>query len=238
MNDLKKEILILKNPRKAKDLQRFFKTGKGEYGEGDLFLGITVPQQRELVKRYFDKLNLKEIQKLLDSKFHEERLIGLLILVKRFEENLYERERIFKFYLKNSKKVNNWDLVDLTAPNIIGNFLLDKGKDILYKLSKSDNLWERRISIVSTYSFIRQNKFEQTIKISRSLLRDKEDLIHKAVGWMLREIGKRDVETLRKFLDENLLEIHNTTLRYSIEKMSLEERKNYLLRKRKLRSKQ
>ncbi len=238
MNDLKREILILKNPRKAKDLQRFFKTGKGEYGEGDLFLGITVPQQRELVKRYFDKLNLKEIQKLLDSEFHEERLIGLLILVKRFEKNLYEREKIFKFYLKNSKKVNNWDLVDLTAPNIVGNFLLDNDRHILSKLCKSKNLWKRRISIVSTYSFIRQNQFKYTIEISRNLLRDKEDLIHKAVGWMLREIGKRDVETLRKFLDENLLEIHNTTLRYSIEKMSLEERKNYLMRKRKLRSKQ
>ena len=222
------------NPKKAKDLQRFFKTGKGEYGEGDIFLGIMVPEQRKIAKEFYN-LNIDEIQGLLNSKIHEKRMIGLFVLIKTYERATKEKaekikKQIFEFYLKNASNnnINNWDLVDLSAPNIVGNYLLDKNKDILYKLAKSNNLWEKRISILSTFAFIREGEFKDSLKISRILLEDKHDLIHKAVGWMLREVGKRDVNVLESFLKKHYRKMPRTMLRYSIEKFPEKERKNWL----------
>lgn len=217
---------------KAILLQRFFKTGKGEYGEGDVFLGITVPKQRQIAKKYA-LLSITDLQTLLNSKIHEERLTALLILVsqyKKADKNKDEKQKeiIFNFYLKNTKNINNWDLVDLTAPNIVGNYLLDKDKSILYKLAISDNFWERRISIISTFAFIRNSDFKDAIKLSEILLKDKHDLIHKAVGWALREIGKKDLNSLIAFLDKNYKSMPRTMLRYSIEKLSETQRKYYL----------
>ena len=226
LNALKDELERNKDAEKAKNYSKFFKTGKGEYGEGDLFLGLTVPEQRKIAKNYID-LNLDEIQELLLSKIHEHRLVALMILSFKYKKNF--NKEIVDFYLRNTKNVNNWDLVDLSAYQILGHYLLDKDKTILYKLAKSDNLWEKRISIISTYEFIKNNKFEDTLKISEILLNDKHDLIHKAVGWMLREVGKRNLETEEKFLKKYYKQMPRTMLRYSIEKFDEEKRKFYLL---------
>ncbi len=197
-----KDLQNAKNLELAKILQGFFKTGKGEYGEDDVFLGIKVPKQREIAKKYLG-LNINGIEMLLKSKVHEYRLVGLLILVEKFKKGDDKvRGNIFNFYLKNTKCINNWDLVDLSAPSIVGEFLLEKDKKILYNLAESSNLWEKRIAVVSTYAFIRKNQFNDTFRLSQILLKDKHDLIHKAVGWMLREVGKRDQEELEKFLSE------------------------------------
>jgi len=225
LNLLLSHLDSLKNPPKSKDLSWFFKTSPGQYGEGDKFLGIVVPLQRQAVKLYWDTVDLSDIQKLLNSEFHEHRLVGLLILIKQFPK---DKENIFNFYLKNTSRINNWDLVDLSAPNIIGQYLLDKPRDILYKLAKSPLLWERRISIISTATFIRNNQFTDTLEISKILLSDKEDLIHKAVGWMLREVGKRDQKILTDFLDQYTLSLPRTTLRYAIEKFPPALRLHYL----------
>ena len=232
--DLEKVLLNAANPTKAKTLQRFFKTGKGEYGEGDLFLGIVVPEQRKISKE-FCNLEMNDISELLDSKIHEKRMIGLFILIDKYKKRSKEkdensRKQIFDFYLTNANKnnINNWDLVDLSAPNIVGDFLFNKKRDILYELAKSNNLWERRISIISTFSFIRQSEFKDTIKISEILLTDSHDLIHKSVGWMLREVGKRDIKVLEEFLRKNYKKMPRTMLRYAIEKFSTETRKKYL----------
>ena len=227
LTEIKKEILSLSNPQKAKIYQRFFKTGKGEYGEGDIFLGITVPQSRKIAKKYAD-LKFNEITALLKSKIHEERIIALLILVNNYQKNEEKRKNIFDFYLKSTKYINNWDLVDLTADKILGHYISNKTKDILCKLSKSENLWERRIAIVSTFHFIKNNQFDETLKISKLLLKDKHDLIHKAVGWMLREVGKRSQSTLKTFLRAHYKKMPRTMLRYAIERFSPEERKAYL----------
>ncbi|MCG2687174.1 DNA alkylation repair protein [Candidatus Parcubacteria bacterium] len=247
----------LRNPAKAKILQRFFKTGKGEYSEGDIFLGIAVPEQRKVVKKYFSAKGgpasgwKDDVQKLLNSKIHEYRLVGVLILVEKYKKISHEFSRnpsaplrsaqddTFLFYLKNTKNINNWDLVDLSAPNIVGNYLLDSdpanngaSRKILYKLAKSKNLWERRIAIISTLTFIREKQFADAIKISEILLSDSHDLIHKAVGWMLREIGKQDPpagkKELIKFLDKYTLQMPRTMLRYAIEKLPEKKRKYYL----------
>ena len=225
INELKKELESLRNKGQAKILSSFFKTGKGEYGEGDVFLGVKVPIQRKVAKKY--DLSLLEIQELLDSEVHEHRLIGLFILIDKYPD---DKEKVFNFYLKNSKRINNWDLVDLSDPKISGDYLLDKDRKVLYKLVKSNNLWERRIAILSCFSFIRENDFSDALKISSLLLNDKHDLIHKAVGWMLREIGKRDEKVLVKFLDENISKMPRTMLRYSIEKFEESKRKSYLKR--------
>lgn len=224
LQELKNEMNLLKNPEKAVILQKFFKTGKGEYAEGDIFLGITVPEQRKLSNKYSD-LSLKEIQALLNSKIHEERLTSLLILVLKYKNN---KKEITDFYLKNTKNINNWDLVDLTAPKILGNYLLDKDKSILYQLANSKNLWEKRISVLSTFEFIKNNQFEDALKISEILLKDEHDLIHKAVGWMLREIGKRDIETEEEFLKKHFKAMPRTMLRYAIEKFPESKRQGYL----------
>ena len=224
LSKLKAELNSLANPKQAEILQRFFKTGKGQYGEGDVFLGIKVPVQRKVAKNY-KELSLEDIQELLDSEIHEYRMVGLFILIDKYKK---DKGKVFEFYLKNSKKVNNWDLVDLSAPNIVGDFLLDKPKDILYKLAKSENLWERRIAIISTFAFIRKEKFEDTLKISEILLNDSHDLIHKAVGWMLREVGKRDRKKLENFLKRHYKKMPRTMLRYAIERFEEGKRKMYL----------
>ncbi|MFQ5974984.1 MAG: DNA alkylation repair protein [Candidatus Hydrothermarchaeales archaeon] len=228
LDQLKEDLLKLENPEKAKILSRFFKTGKGQYGEGDVFLGIKVPEQRKLAKKYKD-LTLKDLQKLLKSKIHEHRLTALIILVNKFKKaDEPGKKEIFNFYLKNTKNINNWDLVDGSAPNITGDYLLEKDKSILYKLAESDNLWERRIAILSTFRFIKNNEFEDALKISKMLLNDDHDLMHKAVGWMLREIGKRDLEKEEQFLKKHCKEMPRTMLRYAIEKFDENKRKAYL----------
>jgi len=226
---LKKELQKLANPKQAEILQRFFKTGKGQYGEGDIFLGIRVPVQRQVAKKYKDKINLKDIQKLLDSKIHEYRLVGLFILMDKYKKaEEKERKNIFNFYLKNTKKINNWDLVDISSHKIIGNFLVDKPRDVLYKLAKSENLWEKRISIISTFAFINKNDFKDALKISKILLKDSHDLIHKAIGWMLREIGKKDQATEEQFLQKHYKNMPRTMLRYAIERFEEGKRQAYL----------
>ncbi|MDD3386374.1 MAG: DNA alkylation repair protein [Candidatus Pacebacteria bacterium] len=220
--DIIKELQSKRDKKRAAILSRFFKTGKGEYGEGDIFLGIVVPVQRIIAKKYVD-IPFRDIQKLLNSKIHEYRLTGLLILVEK-----KDKEKVFDFYLKNTKNINNWDLVDLSAPKIIGDYLNNKKREILYSLAVSDNLWERRISIVSTFSFIKNNDFKETIKIAEILLNDKHDLIQKAVGWMLREVGKRDKDIEKDFLDKYYRNMPRTMLRYSIEKFSPKEKEFYM----------
>jgi len=228
LGNLRKELKLLANPKKAKLLQGFFKTGKGEYGEGDIFMGIMVPDQRNLVKKYFKDLSSEEVGDLLNSKFHEERLVALLVLVMRYEKFTDQRRLIFKFYLENYANINNWDLVDLSAPNIVGKHLLNEDKAVLYEFANSDNLWKKRISILSTFTFIRYNKFEDALKIAEILLEDKHDLIHKAVGWMLREIGKRNLEVEEDFLKKYYNKMPRTMLRYAIEKFDEVKRKKYL----------
>ncbi|MEI6241904.1 MAG: DNA alkylation repair protein [Chlamydiota bacterium] len=226
---LRQAIQTLGNPTKAKKLQCFFKTGKGEYAEGDVFLGIIVPQQRKLSKEFVD-LSYVDLQSLLDSKIHEERLIALLILVRKYELYQESQDGVFQFYLANTKRINNWDLVDLSAPKIPGPYLLEKNKDILYSLARSSNIWERRIAIVSTWWFIKKGLLIDTLKISEILLRDTHDLIHKAVGWMLREVGKKDEKLLDAFLNKHYQAMPRTMLRYAIERMEEMKRKEYLSR--------
>jgi len=227
LNKLKIELKKLASKQQAKILQRFFKTGKGQYGEGDIFLGIKVPVQREVAKKYFN-LTLSDLQKLLNSNIHEYRLIALFILIAQYNKvNELKKKKIYQFYLKNTKKINNWDLVDLSAPNIVGNFLLDKNRSILYKLAKSKNLWEKRIAILATYT-IRNNDYSDTLKISKILLYDDHDLIHKAVGWMLREVGNRDMKAEEKFLQKYVKQMPRTMLRYAIEKFPEKKRLSYL----------
>lgn len=213
--------------KQAKILQRFFKTGEGEYGKGDVFLGIRVPVQREIAKKYYS-LKLGDLQKLLESKIHEHRLVALIILVEKFSKE--PSSKIFKFYIKNATRINNWDLVDISAPKIVGAYLIGKEKKILYELAESSNLWKKRIAIVSTFTFIRSGEFSDCIKISEILLKDKHDLIHKAVGWMLREVGKKNKKTLERFLEKNYAAIPRTTLRYAIERFPEAERKSWLIR--------
>jgi 3-methyladenine DNA glycosylase AlkD len=234
VEDLKKELSFYADFEKANILQRFFKTGKGDYGEGDIFLGIIVPNTRKVAKR-FTELPLSEIKKILYSKVHEERLCALLLLVEKFNKaNERDMKKIFDFYIKNAKQANNWDLVDLSAPKIVGEYLLNKDKKILYKFAKSNlpaqagNLWEKRISIISTFTFIKNKKYKDTFKIADILMNDKHDLIHKAVGWMLREVGKRSLKDEEKFLQKYSKKMPRTMLRYAIEKFTEEKRIKYL----------
>lgn len=226
LSELKKELKTLSNPERAKNLQRFFKTGKGEYGEGDVFLGIEggVPAKRKIAKRYFD-LNFKGLQKLLDSKIHEHRFMALIILINRFNK---EEKKVFDFYIKNTRNINNWDLVDVSAHKIMGQYLLNKDRKILCKFAKSKNLWEKRIAIISTYAFIREEEFDDILKISEIFLDDEHDLIHKAVGWMLREVGNRDRKVEEKFLKKYYKKMPRTMLRYAIEKFPEDLRQKYL----------
>ncbi len=218
------------DPIKAKILSGFFKTGKGEYGEGDQFLGITVPIQRKIAQEYKD-IELREVEKLMQSPFHEARLTGLLILVYKIKNsNELTHKAVFDFYLRHTASVNNWDLVDSTARDIVGGYIFEytKDKKILYKLVRSKQIWERRIAIIATFYFIARNDFEDTIKISEILMSDTHDLIHKAVGWMLREMGKRDQKILISFLEKHAHKMPRTMLRYSIERFSPDIRRTYL----------
>ena len=224
---LKEDLKKISNPEQIKKLQRFFKTGKGEYGEGDIFLGIKVPDQRKISKNY-EWLSLEEIGELLNSKIHEHRLTALFILIKKYEKaDAQEKKKIFDFYLKQTKNINNWDLVDISAHKIVGDYLIGKPRKILYKLAKSKNLWERRIAIITTFAFIRNNDFNDTLKISKILIKDEQDLIHKAVGWMLREVGKRNQEAEEEFLKKHCTEMPRVMLRYSVEKFDENKRKFY-----------
>ena len=226
--EVRKELRKHASPEKAKVLQRFFRTGPGDYGEGDIFLGLKVPETRVVAKK-FSSLSLPEVEKLLESGFHEERLAALLILVQKFSEGSdEEKKRIFDFYLGHSSRVNNWDLVDLSADKIAGEYLFGKDKAVLRRLAGSNGLWERRISIVATYAFIKKNSFDDTLAISGLLLRDKHDLIHKAVGWMLREVGKRNQSIEEEFLEKHYRGMPRTMLRYAIERFSEKKRKAYL----------
>ena len=224
----KKELKKISDPEQAKILQRFFKTSKGEYGEGDIFLGVKVPDQRKIVGK-FNELFLDDVRKLLNSNIHEHRMSALFILINKYKKaDESGKKKIFDFYLRNTKNINNWDLVDISAPKIVGDYLSGKPKNVIYKLSESNNLWEKRIAIVSTWAFIRNNEFSDTLKISKIFLADKHDLIHKAAGWMLREVGKRDQEIEEEFLKKYYLRMPRTMLRYAIEKFDEEKRRFYL----------
>jgi len=206
----------------------FFKTGKGEYGYGDIFLGITMPNIRRIAKKFSQEISLQELTKLIQSPIHEVRLCALIILVNKY--NKEEPDRIYHYYLKHLNSINNWDLVDSSAPYIVGDYLYNNQEQskILLEFSQSENLWVRRISIVSTFAFIKNNEFNKTLEIAKLLLNDDQDLIHKAVGWMLREIYKRDKRIIKRFLRQNYALIPRTTLRYAIERMDKEERFLYL----------
>jgi len=216
------------NPEIAEHSQRFFKTAEGEYGFGDKFLGIRVPVIRQAVKK-FKTTPLSVAEKFLKSEYHEVRLYALLLLVFRFSKSsIDEQHEIYHLYLSNTQYVNNWDLVDSSAHHIVGAYLKNKDRSVLYDLSKSNSLWERRIAIMSTFYFIKKNQFGDTLHISEQLLRDQEDLIHKAVGWMLREVGKRDLAIEVAFLKAHYQKMPRIMLRYAIEKFSKEERQKYL----------
>ena len=227
LQQLKQDLNKLEHKEKAKILQRFFKTKKGEYGEGDIFLGLTSQQTTDIAKKY-QNITSNELQELINNKIHEYRVCALRILVSQYQKS--KNPKIINFYLKNTKNINNWDLVDLSAPKILGDYLLNKERTTLYQLAKSNNLWENRIAILSTYTFIKNNQFEDTLSISKILLNHKHDLIHKAVGWMLREIGKKDLQILERFLKQHHKQMPRTMLRYSIEKFSKAKRKVYLTR--------
>ena len=228
LSDFKKVLKSSANKQKVVVMQRYFKTGKGEYGEGDIFIGITVPLQRKIAKQFSD-LSLDNIKELVYSKIHEERLIAFLILVKRFQKaDEKSKKEIYNFLIKNKKQINNWDLVDLTAPKTIGEYLLERDKTILFKLASSKNVWDRRISMMSTFPSIRNGEFQTTFKLAEILLNDEHDLIQKTVGWMLREIGKIDMNAEETFLKKYYRKMPRTMLRYAIEKFPEIKRKKYL----------
>lgn len=227
------ELMACGNKKRVGDLARFFKTAPGEYGEGDLFLGGTVPQTRSVAKKFKD-LDFVELTKLFDSPFHEARLCASIILNLQFKaaKTSHQRKKIFDFYLKQvrAERINNWDIVDVSAP-WMGVYLLEveDPMPLLIKFSKSKSLWQRRVAIILTFALIRAGNLEPTLIISKALLKDKEDLIHKAVGWMLRELGKKDVMLLRGFLKEHSHEMPRTMLRYAIERLPESERKKWLI---------
>ena len=216
------------NKERANLLQRFFKTGPGEYAEGDVFIGITVPIIRKLAKRFGD-LNLPETVKLLKSPIHEERLLALFILISKFSRSDDSgKKNIYNLYLEHTHHINNWDLVDVTAKRIVGAFLAYRNKAPLYRLAKSRSVWERRISVLSTFHFIERRKFDDSLRIAEILLSDRHDLIHKAVGWMLREVGKKDIATEEGFLQKHCAVMPRTMLRYAIERLPERKRQSYL----------
>jgi len=229
VKEITTELKLISSPERARVSQRYFKTGPGEYGEGDVFIGATMPQQRLIAKKHTD-LTLDEIQLLLDSKVHEERMIGLLILTYQYPKaDTVSRRNIYDFYLSNTTRINNWDLVDVTAPKIVGAYLADKDRTTLLSLAQSKLLWDRRIAILSTAAFIDRGESEWTFRLSEILLEDEQDLIHKAVGWMLREVGKKCGEEVEMgFLNKHYKRMPRTMLRYAIERFNEEERRKYL----------
>jgi 3-methyladenine DNA glycosylase AlkD len=225
---IQKKLKKLASEEKAEILQRFFKTGPGEYGEGDIFIGVKVPEIRQVAKEHGD-IPLKECGQLISSKIHEERMLALLILMQKFEKgDETEKLKMYKFYMRNTRYINNWDLVDLSAHKIVGAYLSNRSKKELHVLAKSKNLWERRIAIIATFQFIKHNQFSETLKLAKILLKDTEDLMHKAVGWMLREIGKRDLKTEEVFLKDHYKTMPRTMLRYAIERFPEAKRQRYL----------
>ncbi len=228
LSQLRRDFKRLSSPAKAKSSAWFFKTGKGQYGAGDKFLGVTVPQQRGLVKKYHD-LPLVDVLKLLKSKYHEHRLTAVLILGGQFRRaDAKTRQQIVRAYLTSTRYINNWDIVDSSAPHILGTYLLTHPRGILTRLARSRNLWDRRITIVATQTFIRHGQFDETLKLAELLLRDREDLIHKAVGWMLREVGDRNRVIEEQWLKLYAGQMPRTMLRYAIEKWPAKNRKHYL----------
>lgn len=229
-NEIQKELETYIDPVKREYLPNFFKTGKGQYGEGDKFLGVVVPNTRIVAKKYKEE-PFEVIAEMMQSEWHECRLCALLMMVERFKKSgEKERKEIYDFYLSQTARINNWDLVDLSAPYIVGEFLKDKSRDDLYRLAGSSLLWDQRIAVVATATLIRNNDFIDIIRLSELLLNHKHDLMQKAVGWMLREMGKRDKDLLVQFLDKHAKVMPRTMLRYSIEKMTDEERKHYMKR--------
>lgn len=225
---LQKRLRHLADREKAEVLRRFFKTGPGEYAEGDVFIGLTVPQLRRLAGEYLH-IRRVQLERLITSPVHEERMLALLVLLGRYRKGgEEERKQIHAFYLDHRRFVNNWDLVDLSAPQIVGDYLLNRNKKLLYRLAGSASLWERRIAVVATFAFIKEGRFSDTLAIAERLLSDKEDLIHKAVGWMLREVGKRDPDAEEHFLRAHYRNMPRTMLRYAIEKLAPWKRKLYL----------
>ncbi|MEW5904195.1 MAG: DNA alkylation repair protein [Pseudomonadota bacterium] len=225
---IQEALRALASPATARTLQGFFKTGPGQYGEGDVFLGIKVPVLRTFAKQHADA-TLDDIQRLLDSVYHEERTLALLLSMQRYARHDEKGRRvIFDLYLANTPRINNWDLVDISAPHIVGRHLQDGPRTLLHTLARSDSLWERRIAIVATFHFIRRNDFADTLHIAEMLLEDDHDLMHKAVGWMLREVGKRDQPLLESFLRRHYTRLPRTTLRYAIERFQPALRQHYL----------
>ncbi len=221
------ELLNLKNEEQAKHLMQFFKTGKGQYGEGDKFLGIRVPQTRSIVKKYYNTVTFEQLQEMLESPYHEIRLCALLIMVSLYEKN--PQDTIVNLYIRNVKNINNWDLVDLTAHKIIGaHYLKTHDRTIIDGLASSGHLWSERIAIVSQWSVLHNGEFDILLELCEKFLTHKHDLIHKATGWMLREAGKQDEKVLLNFLDQYAKVMPRTMLRYSIEKLTLEQRKFYM----------
>ena len=228
-NDIEKIIQSHANPDKAKHLSRFFKTGKGQYGEGDIFLGIIVPTQRTIAKQ-FNTITLNDVTLLLKSPIHEYRLIVLFILIEQFKKGSEEQKKaIFKMYMNNTAYINNWDLVDLSSPNIVGEYLADKDYTTLYLFAKSNSIWKKRIAMLATFSDIKKGRYERALIIAEILVNDKHDLIQKAVGWMLREMGKRGgLKEEELFLKKYSKTMPRTMLRYAIERFPEEKRKYYL----------
>lgn len=222
------DILSFADGKRAINASRFFKTGKGEYGEGDIFIGLTVPMVRKFVKKYHD-IRIACIKKLLQSPIHEERLLALLILVERYQgSEKKEQNNIAEFYIQNINYINNWDLVDLSAHKILGAYVCKNKKTLLTQLARSKNMWKRRIAIIATAYFIKHDVYKETFRIAKLLLYDDRDLIHKAVGWMLREVGKRDMKKEEEFLKKYYMTMPRTMLRYAIERFPEIKRKRYL----------
>jgi 3-methyladenine DNA glycosylase AlkD len=224
------ELRGLGSPEKAQQLSRFFKTGAGEYGEGDRFLGITMPVQREVVRRHAQEVSLHDIEQLVTHELHECRMVGLLLLIARYEKSRDEQQRdgYARWYVEHVQYVNSWDLVDVTCPRILGPWLADRDRTVLYELARADHLWSNRIAMITTLYFIKREDFTDTLRLADLLIDHRHDLMHKAVGWMLREVGKRDAACEKAFLKERYARMPRTMLRYAIERFPEEERKRYL----------
>jgi len=231
---IKQELQALADPQTAQHSQRFFKTGKGEYGEGDIFLGIRVPVIRQLAKKH-QQLPLDKIESLLHSNFHEQRLLALIMMVNLYKKSdTSTQQQIFNSYINNVQYINNWDLIDTTTPHIIGAYLFDKNRQILFDYAKSDNLWQRRIAVLACFYFIQLEDFSDFIKIAEMLVDDQQDLIHKAVGWMLREAAKRQLSITMNFLDQYAASMPRTMLRYALERFPADLKKEYMAKKARL----
>jgi len=225
---IERAVIRAGNPRKAILLMRFFKTGPGQYGEGDRFVGLMVPGTRELVRKYSDA-PIPVLRRLLDSPIHEVRLLSLLVLVNRFKRGTVDEQRsIFDLYMACTDRINNWDLVDLSAPWIVGGWLSSRSRRPVYRMARSRLLWDRRIAVLASFYWIRDGEFSDALKLARMSLTDRHDLMHKAAGWMLREIGKRDRDVLCAFLDRHALQMPRTMLRYAIERLPASHRRHYM----------